>query len=264
MSACPRLAVPVLASLAIVPCTQPAAADKRPARPHQAVIISFDGANDISQWQRSRSLAATTGARFTFFLSCVFLLTRDTRDAYQGPGKRQDGPISASRFRRPMSLPASSRSGWRVRRAMTSPAMDAGISTVRNGTRRTGGANFRLFRPSFATLGESTASPASQRSGGSSRSKRSRGFAHPICRPVLILTRRWPRRGTATMPAACRADRRRLSKIAMWSASPCRKYPRVRTAEKSLRWTTTYTSGTPAASSARARMSNSRSGRSPR
>ncbi len=88
MSACPRLAVPVLASLAIVPCTQPAAADKRPARPHQAVIISFDGANDISQWQRSRSLAATTGARFTFFLSCVFLLTRDTRDAYQGPGQK--------------------------------------------------------------------------------------------------------------------------------------------------------------------------------
>jgi peptidoglycan/xylan/chitin deacetylase (PgdA/CDA1 family) len=86
MSACPRLAV--IASLAIASCTQPAAAEKLPARPRQTVIISFDGANDISQWQRSRSLAATTGARFTYFLSCVFLLTRATRDAYQGPGQK--------------------------------------------------------------------------------------------------------------------------------------------------------------------------------
>jgi peptidoglycan/xylan/chitin deacetylase (PgdA/CDA1 family) len=52
----------------------------------QFVIISFDGAHDIAQWQRSRTLAARTGARFTYFLSCVFLLTRDTRREYQGPG----------------------------------------------------------------------------------------------------------------------------------------------------------------------------------
>ena len=52
----------------------------------QYVIISFDGAHDIAQWQRSRTLAARTGARFTYFLSCVFLLTRDTRREYQGPG----------------------------------------------------------------------------------------------------------------------------------------------------------------------------------
>lgn len=52
----------------------------------QYVIISFDGAHDIVQWQRSRALAARTGARFTYFLSCVFLLSRDTRREYQGPG----------------------------------------------------------------------------------------------------------------------------------------------------------------------------------
>ncbi len=52
----------------------------------QYVIISFDGAHDIAQWQRSRTLAARTGARFTYFLSCVFLLSRDTRREYQGPG----------------------------------------------------------------------------------------------------------------------------------------------------------------------------------
>ncbi len=56
-----------------------------PERPHQVVIISFDGANDISQWQRSRTLAASTGANFTYFLSCVFLLSPEARKIYQGP-----------------------------------------------------------------------------------------------------------------------------------------------------------------------------------
>ena len=57
-------------------------------RPHQVVIISFDGANDISQWQRSRTLAASTGANFTYFLSCVFLLSPETRKIYQGPHQK--------------------------------------------------------------------------------------------------------------------------------------------------------------------------------
>ncbi|THF58981.1 polysaccharide deacetylase family protein [Ollibium composti] len=59
----------------------------KPARPKQAVIISFDSARDISQWQRSRALAKRTGAHFTYFLSCVFLLTPETRKAYAGPHK---------------------------------------------------------------------------------------------------------------------------------------------------------------------------------
>jgi hypothetical protein len=54
----------------------------------QYVIISFDGAQDNALWQRSRTLAARTGARFTYFLSCAFLLTRDTRREYQGPGEQ--------------------------------------------------------------------------------------------------------------------------------------------------------------------------------
>ena len=56
-----------------------------PARPKQAVIISFDSARDISQWQRSRALARRTGAHFTYFLSCVFLLSKDTRKEYTAP-----------------------------------------------------------------------------------------------------------------------------------------------------------------------------------
>ena len=59
----------------------------QPPRPKQAVIISFDSARDISQWQRSRALAKRTGAHFTYFLSCVFLLTPETRAAYAAPHK---------------------------------------------------------------------------------------------------------------------------------------------------------------------------------
>lgn len=55
-------------------------------RPPQYVIISFDGALHISQWERSRALARRTGAAFTYFLSCVYLLSPQTRKAYQGPG----------------------------------------------------------------------------------------------------------------------------------------------------------------------------------
>jgi peptidoglycan/xylan/chitin deacetylase (PgdA/CDA1 family) len=54
----------------------------------QYVIISFDGAHDIAQWQRSRALGARTGARFTYFLSCVFLLSKEMRGEYRAPGKK--------------------------------------------------------------------------------------------------------------------------------------------------------------------------------
>lgn len=55
-------------------------------RPPQYVIISFDGDLHLSQWERSRALARRTGARFTYFLSCVYLLSPETRGAYRGPG----------------------------------------------------------------------------------------------------------------------------------------------------------------------------------
>ena len=58
-----------------------------PAKPKQIVIISFDSAREISQWQRSRALAKRTGAHFTYFLSCVFLLSQQTRAEYTPPGK---------------------------------------------------------------------------------------------------------------------------------------------------------------------------------
>lgn len=83
----PRL---VLAGLLVGLSGTSAARAEPPAPAHevarkQVVIISFDSARDISQWQRSRALAKRTGAHFTYFLSCVYLLSPDSRKAYAGP-----------------------------------------------------------------------------------------------------------------------------------------------------------------------------------
>ena len=55
-----------------------------PAKP-QYVVISFDGTHDNALWRRSRALAAQTGAHFTYFLSCVYLLSPETKAVYQAP-----------------------------------------------------------------------------------------------------------------------------------------------------------------------------------
>ncbi|PWW01781.1 hypothetical protein DFR52_102445 [Hoeflea marina] len=79
------LAMALAASLA----APAGAGDARPApaRPEQLVIISFDGAHDNRLWERSLALGDRTGARFTYFLSCTFLMTKAHSKAYQAPGK---------------------------------------------------------------------------------------------------------------------------------------------------------------------------------
>ena len=77
----------ISASLAAGPAAASPAPKVDEVKPKQIVLISFDGAHDLAQWQRSRNLAARTGARFTYFLSCVFLLSRETRGEYLAPGK---------------------------------------------------------------------------------------------------------------------------------------------------------------------------------
>lgn len=82
--------VAALASTALVAtpalCADAFVHDPAIANP-QYVLISFDGAHDIAQWQRSRTLAAVTGARFTYFLSCVYLLSPQHKTDYRAPGK---------------------------------------------------------------------------------------------------------------------------------------------------------------------------------
>ncbi|WP_312797712.1 polysaccharide deacetylase [Tianweitania sp.] len=61
------------------------AQEAAPQAAPQYVVISFDGAHDNALWERSRALAAQTGAHFTYFLSCVYLLSPETKSAYQAP-----------------------------------------------------------------------------------------------------------------------------------------------------------------------------------
>jgi peptidoglycan/xylan/chitin deacetylase (PgdA/CDA1 family) len=56
-------------------------------KPFQHVIISFDGAHDIAQWQRSLDLARRTGAEFTYFLNCAFALSPENKTRYNALGK---------------------------------------------------------------------------------------------------------------------------------------------------------------------------------
>ena len=75
----------VLAAALLAAAPAAAMAAERADRPVQFVAISFDGAREIKQWNRSRTLARRTGARFTYFLSCVYLLTADDRALYRPP-----------------------------------------------------------------------------------------------------------------------------------------------------------------------------------
>jgi hypothetical protein len=58
-------------------------------KPKQLVIISFDGAHDNKLWVRSQQLSEKTGAKFTYFFSCTYLMSPDERHAYQGPHQKR-------------------------------------------------------------------------------------------------------------------------------------------------------------------------------
>jgi peptidoglycan/xylan/chitin deacetylase (PgdA/CDA1 family) len=75
-----RAALFCLAALAAFPQTS-LAANKR----EQLVIISFDGAHDNALWTKSRDMAKSAGAHFTYFLSCTFLMSPAEQRRYQGP-----------------------------------------------------------------------------------------------------------------------------------------------------------------------------------
>jgi hypothetical protein len=57
-------------------------------RPPQFVVVSFDGVGSHDKWQYWRSVADRAGARFTGFLSGVYLVDGAHRAAYRGPGHR--------------------------------------------------------------------------------------------------------------------------------------------------------------------------------
>lgn len=69
-------ALPALALLATAASAEPR---------KQLVIVSFDGAHDNALWEKSRAMAKRTGAHFTYFLSCTFLMTKADSKSYQAP-----------------------------------------------------------------------------------------------------------------------------------------------------------------------------------
>lgn len=76
-------------ALALVPAVAHAVQPPASAGRKQLVIISFDGAHDNRLWEKSLEMGRRTGAHFTYFLSCTFLMTRaEGGRAYQAPGHK--------------------------------------------------------------------------------------------------------------------------------------------------------------------------------
>jgi peptidoglycan/xylan/chitin deacetylase (PgdA/CDA1 family) len=62
---------------------------KEPPPKKQLVIVSFDGAHDNRLWQKSLDMGKRTGAHFTYFLSCTFLMTKaEGGQSYQAAGHK--------------------------------------------------------------------------------------------------------------------------------------------------------------------------------
>lgn len=55
-------------------------------RPPQFVVVSFDGAADYRMYERWLGVAEETGARFTFFISGIYMLLPEHATKYQPPG----------------------------------------------------------------------------------------------------------------------------------------------------------------------------------
>ncbi len=95
LAACACVGTSHAASPSAPPQTPPESTDRvavkhaaRYRRPPQFVMISFDGSGDPSLWKGWRAVGHRTGARFTFFLSGVYLLDRAHARLYHPPQHR--------------------------------------------------------------------------------------------------------------------------------------------------------------------------------
>jgi len=76
-------------ALTLAPAFAQAEPPPEPAGRKQLVIISFDGAHDNKLWEKSLEMGKRTGAHFTYFLSCTFLMTRaEGGKSYRAPGHK--------------------------------------------------------------------------------------------------------------------------------------------------------------------------------
>lgn len=84
----PRLLVVTFLAISCLAVPALSASTSTSPEARQLVIVSFDGAHDNRLWEKSRKMAENTGARFTYFLSCTFLMTREQGQTYRGPGQK--------------------------------------------------------------------------------------------------------------------------------------------------------------------------------
>jgi len=82
-----------LASLVIATAIPAAQAEE--AKPPQYTAISFDGSKNIDAWKESRAAAAKHDAKFTYFISCLYFLSRENRNLYKPPHR---GAGKSNRF----------------------------------------------------------------------------------------------------------------------------------------------------------------------
>ena len=119
-------------SIALLATSGIAVAEQAKPKPKQLIIISFDGAHDNRLWDRSRKLAKKTGAHFTYFLSCTYLINPADRHAYKAPHEKAGRSATGwGRTRMPTTRPGPGRrSGAR--------AAPADATATRAGTSRAG------------------------------------------------------------------------------------------------------------------------------
>ena len=217
--------------LCLPPAITTTRADPPPASPEpsakQVVIISFDSAHDIAQWQRSRALAARTGAHFTYFLSCVFLLSPETRKRYTGAAaKPPDSRMSASPNPGRKSRQGWRRSGWPRPKGHEIASHACGHFDGK--ALEQGRLADRIRRLLTHVLRECLCDQrhCARTAGleGLRRNQRSSASARPIWRRARVFTRRCRRRVFSTMPAAFRADRPCLRPA---TASPAFALPQI-------------------------------------
>jgi hypothetical protein len=80
-----RVAFAVVAAFLVGVPGSCGAPPRPPLRPPQFVVVSFEGAGGAPLWRYWRSVAKRTGARFTFFVSGVYLIDWDHHGAYRPP-----------------------------------------------------------------------------------------------------------------------------------------------------------------------------------
>lgn len=225
----PRLSRAVAFSIASLAAGGAAVADPpAPAKPKQAVLISFDSARDILQWKRSRALAQRTGAHFTYFVSCVFLLSPETRKQYTAPGK----------------TPGKSNIGFAASKQEIADRLEqinlAATEGHDIGSHACGHfdgkdwnkadwlsefGSFKRILENAYSINAITSEPAGWRE----IARKAVGFRAPICRQTRRSTRRCQRRAIGSTRAVCRAALPGHRPATASRASHCRRFRKVLT-----------------------------------